>query len=54
VLIGEQTETSKNWYDVYLEKLKENNVPVENFKVSENLTRGEMAELIYELRTFVK
>ena len=56
VLIGEQTElkTSKNWYDVYLEELSENGVKIENFEVSKNLTRGQMAELVYGLKDFVK
>ena len=56
VLLGEQTEleTSENWYDIYLEKLSENNINLENFDVNKNVTRGEMAELIYGLKDFVK
>ena len=37
---------------VYLEKLSENGVKIENFEVSKNLTRGQMAELIYGLKIF--
>jgi len=35
-------------------KLSENNISLENFDVNKNVTRGEMAELIYRLRIFVK
>jgi len=47
-------ENSKHWSDKYLLELSKNNIAVENFEISKKITRREMADLIYALRSFVK
>jgi hypothetical protein len=48
---GYKTSTKELWYQSYVEKLEElNAIPSSICSISKNITRGEMAEMIYRLK----